>query len=293
MKENDIIRRFMFDNAPVRGEIVHLDATWRALLDRHDYPEIVKKTLGEFMSAAALLSSTLKFEGTLTFQVTGNGPISLMVMEATNNRTLRGIAKYGDDVPEEGSLHDLFGNGNLVITIENNLSNERYQGIVEFVGANIAEALENYLTQSEQLETRLWLATDNQQATGMLLQRLPGGNDDPESDDWNRISHLGSTITPEELVSLSAEEIIHRLFHEDDVRLMEAEPVSFRCSCSKEKVRNMLRGIGLSEVRSIIEEKGVVDTSCEMCGQRYIFDRIDAEEIFASDTHPDIPPTKH
>jgi len=292
MKETDIIRRFMFENIPVRGEIVHLDATWRALLDRNDYPEIVKKTLGEFMAAAALLSSTLKFEGTLSFQVTGNGPISLLVMEATNHRTLRGMAKFGDKIPEQGNLHQLFGSGNLVITIVNNISNEQYQGIIELKGETVADALENYLIQSEQLDTRLWLATDNQQATGMLLQRMPD-KDEPGSDDWNRISHLGSTITPEELVTLSAEEIIHRLFHEDNVRLMEAEPVSFRCSCSKERVRNMLRGLGLIEVRSIIEEKGVVDTSCEMCGQRYIFDRIDAEEIFASDTHQDIPPTKH
>ena len=292
MKETDIIRRFMFENIPVRGEIVHLDATWRALLDKNDYPEIVKKTLGEFMSAAALLSSTLKFEGTLSFQVSGNGPISLMVMEATNHRTLRGIAKHDDKVPESGNLHDLFGNGNLVITIENNISNERYQGIIELAGENVAEALEKYLTQSEQLETRLWLATDNHQATGMLLQRLPGKTD-PDTDNWNRVTHLGSTITPEELVNLSAEEIIHRLFNEDDVRLLDAEPVSFRCSCSKERVRNMLRSLGHVEVKSVIEEQGVIDTACEMCGQRYVFDQIDAEEIFAADIHPGVPPTKH
>ncbi|MDH5218892.1 MAG: Hsp33 family molecular chaperone HslO, partial [Gammaproteobacteria bacterium] len=279
MKETDIIRRFMFENIPVRGEIVHLDATWRAVLEKNEYPEIVKKTLGEFMSAAALLSSTLKFEGTLSFQVSGNGPISLMIMEATNHRTLRGIAKHSDNVPESGNLHALLGDGNLVITIENTISKERYQGIIELEGESVAEALEKYLTQSEQLDTRLWLATDNQQATGMLLQRMPG-QAETDADAWTRVTHLGSTITPEELVSLSAEEIIHRLFNEDDVRLLDAEPVSFRCSCSKERVRNMLRGLGHAEIRSIIEEEGVVDTSCEMCGQRYVFDQIDAEEIF-------------
>lgn len=292
MKETDIIRRFMFENIPVRGEIAHLDATWRALLERNDYPEIVQKTLGEFMAAATLLSSTLKFEGTLTFQVRGDGPISLMVMEATNHRTLRGTAKFSDDVPEQGNLHDLFGSGNLVITIENSLSNERYQGIIELVGEKVSDALENYLTQSEQLETRLWLATDDRQATGMLLQKMPGQKEE-DADAWNRVTQLGSTITPEELVELSAEEIIHRLFNEDDVRLMEAEPVSFRCSCSTERVRNMLRGLGLAEIRSIIEDEGVIDTTCEMCGQRYVFDRIDAEEIFAAETSPDVPPTKH
>ncbi|MDH5544736.1 MAG: Hsp33 family molecular chaperone HslO [Gammaproteobacteria bacterium] len=292
MKEKDIIRRFMFENIPVRGEIVHLDATWRAVLERNQYPEIVKRTLAEFMAAAALLSSTLKFEGTLSFQVTGDGPISLMVMEASNDHTLRGVAKHSEDMPEQGTLHELFGKGNLVITIENNITNERYQGIIELIGNTIAEALEYYLTQSEQLDTRLWLATDNEQATGMLLQRMPGKTE-PDADDWNRLTTLASTMTEKELVELSAQEILHRLYHEEDIRLMDAEPVFFRCSCSRERVRNMLRGLGLTEVRSIIEEKGLVDINCEMCGQQYIFDRIDAEEIFASDTRQDIPPTKH
>ncbi len=291
MKENDSLRRFVFEHAAIRGEFVSLDATWRAVLERHQYPPVIRDLLGQFMAAAALLSSTIKYAGSLIMQAQGDGPVPLLVVECTSERTLRGVAQWREDI-QPGRLEELFGNARLVMTIDTGYSKERYQGITTLEGENVADAIENYLMQSEQLETHLWLVADEYQACGMLLQKMPGGGD-PDQDTWNRAEHLGATIKDEELLQLSAAEIIRRLFHEEDVRLFDAEPVSFRCSCSRDRVKNMLRSLGIDEVHSILEEQGRVEVTCEYCNQLYEFDRVDAEEIFASDVTPEVPSTKH
>ena len=291
MKETDILRRFIFENIPVRGVIVHMDAAWRAVRERSDYPVVVENTLGQFATASVLLSSTLKFDGSMTLQIQGDGPIGLMVAEATAARTVRAVARWKGEVADDPGLQALFGNGNLVITID--LANEeRYQGIVALEGENVASVVEGYLQQSEQLDTRLWLAIDGEQATGMLLQKLPGEEAD-DTDAWNRISQLAATIKDDELKGLSAEEILHRLFHEDDLRLFDAEPVSFRCSCSRERVGNMLLSLGADEVHSIIEDEGKIDVNCQFCNQLYSFDAVDAEEVLAANISPDVPNTRH
>lgn len=291
MSENDTLRRFLFEHAAIRGMLVHLDASWHAMTEKKDYPAIVQKQLGEFSAAAVLLSSILKFEGSLNMQVQGDGPLYFLVIEATSKRTLRGIAKWHEHI-EEGDLEKLFGNGRLVITLDNENTGERYQGIVELEGKTVAHAIKNYLYRSEQLETHLWLNTTAQRSSGLLIQKMPQINEDDE-ETWNRVAILASTISDQELQTLDAEQILHRLFHEDDVRLMDSEPVSFRCSCSSERVRNMLRTLGAEEVRSIIEEQGKVSVDCEFCGQHYGFDPVDVEEMFAADVHTDISPTRH
>lgn len=289
MKENDTLRRFLFENVAIRGQLVHMDATFKALLANGDYPSVVRDQLGQFLAASALLSSNIKFEGKLIMQVQGSGPISLMVMEASSDRTFRGLAQWRD-VPEQGDLASLFGDARLVITIEH--SGRQYQGIVALEGDRISNALEAYLHQSEQLDTRLWLATDAAQATGLLLQRLPGEKDE-DAEAWNRVEHLAATITADELLGLSAEEVLHRLFHEEDVRLMEREPLSFRCSCSRERVEQVLISLGAEEIRSILEDEGEVSVDCEYCNHKYVFDAVDAEALFAVDVSPQVPPTRH
>ncbi len=280
MKESDVLRRFVFEQAAVRGVIVHLDASWRAVCQRGAYPPVVAEELGQFLAASVLLSSTLKFDGSLVMQIQGNGPISMMVVEVTSERTVRGLAHWQGDIAP-ASLAELFGNGRLVMTIDNRHSQERYQGIVALEGDSVAALLENYLRQSEQLDTCLWLAIDGEQATGMLLQRLPG-EQDADRDAWNRIQQLAATLRQQELTGLSAEDILHRLFHEESLRLFEAEPVSFRCSCSRERVSNMLRGLGREEIRAIIAERGQVEVKCEFCNQAYHFDAVDAEALFTA-----------
>lgn len=280
--ERDTLQRFIFENAPIRGELVHLDSSWQTVLDRHDYPTPVRKLLGEMMAASALLVSTLKFEGTLTIQFQGSGPISLLVMEASNERAIRGIAKWEGDI-KEGTLQELLGNGTLAITISPEKQGERYQGIVEITGDSLANSLEHYLTHSEQLDTHIWLASDDKQASGMLLQRMPGDISDDNHDDWERAVALANTIKDQELLELSVEEILHRLFHEDEIRLFDTEPLCFRCSCSRERVGGMLKSLGIEQIHSIIEDEGCIEVGCEFCNQKYSFDKVDAEQLFASD----------
>jgi len=287
----DTLQRFLFEGASIRGELVQLDSTWRTVLNRHPYPPPVRAILGELMAAAALLAATLKFDGSLTVQIQGNGPVGLLVVESTSNRTLRAMAQWqGESLPE--TFSDLVGEGRFVITIDPKDDGNRYQGIVEIEGGSVSAALENYLVRSEQLDSRIWLAADQSRAAGMLLQKLPEDNaGDPEA--WNRATHLGATIRREELLGLPAQEIIHRLYHEEDIRLFDREPVRFHCNCSRERVANVLRMLGYDEVRSILEERGAVDVDCEFCNQHYTFDRVDAEQLFASSSTERAHPTRH
>ncbi len=290
-QDGDTLTRFMFEHAEVRGESVRLEATWRAVLARHSYPEPVKKLLGEMMAACALLAATLKFEGALIMQMQGSGPVTLLVVECDSEFHLRAIAKWRGELAHE-DVRALLGDGKFVITIDPKTGGQAYQGIVALEGATVAEVLEHYMLRSEQLETRLWLASDAQQACGLLLQRLPEKPCDDE-DAWNRALNLAATLTPEELLSLPAREVLHRLFHEEDLRLFEPQPVSFRCTCSHDRVTAMLRMLGLDEVRAILSEQGRIDVDCEFCNQHYSFDPVDAEQIFAAEVLTDAGDTLH
>ncbi len=291
MVTGDSLQRFLFEHAPIRGEIVHLDATWQAVLERREYPARVRDILGELMAASALLTSTIKFDGRLIMQLQGKGPINLLVVECTSDRTMRAVAQWKGEIPD-APLSELVGDGRLIVTIDTDNAKDRYQAVVNVEGLTVAAAFENYFTRSEQLDTRLWLASDTHQAAGMLLQRMPDSllTDD---DAWQRAVHLGSTITRQELLALPVQEIIHRLYHEEDIRLFARMPVSFRCSCSRERVERVLRMLGHEEIRSILTEQGSVHVDCEFCGNGYTFDQIDAEQIFV--TQPSIPaaPTRH
>jgi molecular chaperone Hsp33 len=288
---HDSLQRFLFEHAPIRGEIVRLDATWRAVLERRDYPPTLREVLGQFMAAAALLVTTLKFQGRLIMQAQGKGPVTLIVVECSSERAMRALAHWQGEVPD-APLATLLGGGQIVITIDPEGSRERYQGIVALEGATVAEALEHYFAHSEQLETRLWLAADQTQAGGMLLQRLPRHAGD-DLDAWDRAVHLGSTVTREELLRLPAPEIVRRLYHEEDIRLFAGVPVSFRCSCSRERVEAVLRMLGPAEVRGILAEQGSVSVDCEYCGDRYEFDPVDTEQLFAAPYSADAAPTRH
>ncbi len=286
---NDTLQRFLFENLGIRGELVRLDASWQAVLERHDYPPVVRERLGELMAASVLLSATLKFDGSMTLQIRGDGPIGMMVVECTSARTLRGLAHWEGE-PDGASLSGQFGDAQLIITIEPK-GRDRYQGIVPLEGERFAEAIEGYLYRSEQLPTRLWLAADAESAAGLLVQDLPGQYS--EEDAWNRVSTLAETITDPELLDLEQGEVIHRLFHEEDVRVFENEPVSFRCSCSRERVEGALRGIGHDEVADIIRTEGEVAVNCEFCNRRYAFDAVDVERLFAGQTQPEVSATRH
>ena len=291
MHSSDIIQRFIFEHHPIRGQIVRLNATYQAVLKRHEYPQPIQVLLGEAMASAALLSATIKFDGSLILQAQGKGPINMLVVESTSKRHLRGLVHWSGDVDEEDRLDAMFGGGNLVITINPEGGKERYQGIVELGDQGLAAAVERYFTRSEQLPTQLWLAADGTEACGLLLQHMPGL--DADKDSWNRITTLGATITPHELLSLPAQEIVHRLFHEEDLRIFTPEPTSFRCSCSIESIEAVLRMLGYDEVRTILREEGKISVNCEFCNQHYEFDEVDTEQLFASSSTFHVPPTRH
>lgn len=289
MKDADTLQRFLFENSNVRGTFIHLRASYLAALERYQYPSTVAQQLGQALAANVLLGSTIKFKGSLIFQIQSEGPINMLVTQCDDQRHIRGLARWQRET-DGSSLSERYGGGHITITINSKRHEERYQGIVGLEGEALSDAIERYFDQSEQLKTRLWLHADEQQAVGLLLQQLPG--DSVDDDFWHHIETLGETITRNELLQLSSKEILHRLFHEENIRLFDPEPVSFRCSCTREKIVTMLRGLGHDEAKSIIEEQGQIEVGCEFCNQQYIFDTIDAEEIFASHITPEVSSTK-
>lgn len=276
---NDTLRRFLFEHAPIRGELVHLDQSWHTVLEKHDYPPLLRDIMGELIAAAVLLAATLKLKGALVLQIQGKGPIKLLVVECSGDLQLRATAKWEGEL--QGTLRELVGDGRFVITLDPKDGAQAYQGIVALEGGSVAEILQNYMTRSEQLETRLWLAADAKQATGMLLQKLPAQKEQ-DADAWSRVTQLADTMKREELLELPAQELLHRLYNEEDVRLFDAQPVAFNCSCSREKVSAMLKMLGRDEVESILSEQGRIEIHCEFCNHRYEFDPVDAAQLFSA-----------
>lgn len=308
MHDRDCLHRFLFEHYPIRGHIVHLDASWRALLEHRDYPPAIRDTLGEAVAASVLLAATLKFEGTLSLQLQGRGPMHLMLAQCTSELGVRAVARYRE-APDQRDLAALSGEGKLTVTLENEDLSQRYQGIVPLSGQRLADCLREYFENSEQLPTRLWLHATSKGASGLLLQRLSSDSvqarapaaagrlahmDEAEIEDaWRRVQLLGDTLKPEELRALSDKDILRRLFAEDDLRLFESTPVFFRCRCSRERVIGMLRALGTEEVRSVLAERGNVEVRCDFCNRAYQFDSVDVEQVFASVPLADGSETRH
>ncbi len=291
MSDRDSVHAFAFQDFAVRGKLVHLNASWRAVLANKDYPEALHTILGEALAASVLLASTLKFEGKLTLQLQSEGALSLLLSQCTSDFHLRGLAHWRDELLEQidagTSSMQLLEEGRLAMTLEPSGDGQRYQGIVPLEKDTLAGCVEDYFDASEQLPTRLWFAADTHQVVGMLLQQMPqeGGRktNKVDEDGWPRVQMLADTITDNELLELSDVDILHRLFHEENVRLFSSSPVAFRCSCSEERIKNMLRGLGQEEVASIVAEQGSVSVDCEFCGRHYSLDGVDAEHLFARD----------
>jgi molecular chaperone Hsp33 len=296
MADSDLLRRFLFERWPVRGQFVRLGAAWRAVVEHHDYPPVVMRTLGEAMAATVLVAGTLKFKGRLLLQCQGPGPMHLLLAECTDRHAIRGLARYRGQLPCDDTLAGLTGGGSLAVTIDNPQHTSRYQGIVPLDHPRLAACLEHYFGQSDQLPTRLLLAANGEQAAGLLLQRVASGASASRAEDlrateeaedaWRRIGLLAETLTPEELLRQPLEVILHRLFHEDDLRLFEGTPVFFQCVCSRERVGGILRSLGEEEIEGILAERGEVEVRCEFCNRAYRFDAVDSARTFADGSHP-------
>ena len=290
MEHSDSLHRFLFERLAARGEIVHLDAAWRTVLERRAYPKAVRQVLGEAVAAAALLSTTIKFDGLLTLQIQARGPLRLVVVQVTSERTLRALARWNGE-PEPAPLRDLCGDGTLILTIDLGQGREPYQGVVSLRGDTLAEALEEYFEQSEQLPTLIHLTADERVAAGLLLQRMPGVVA-ADVDAWNRLEALTGTLKPAELLELDAPTLLRRLFHEEDVRLFEPDSFCYRCTCSRERTAAMLRALSDTELRQTLDEQGAMFVDCEFCGHRYAFDPIDIAGLFTATT-PDPSTARH
>lgn len=286
-QQTDQIHRFVLENCNIRGELVTLQHSYAQATDHQQLAMEHKTLLGQFLVSASLLAETLKFTGILTVQARGDGPLPLIMAEATDARTLRGIAKPKPEMARlPSTLAEAVGNGVLTLTVDPK-QGQRYQGIVPLEKESLAECLTDYFAQSEQLPTRLWLFADSDRAAGLLLQALPntGGSTDQKqvhADAWETAEALAQTITADELLNLDPGEVLTRLFNEFDVRLFGPHPVGFACSCSAERSLNALSALGRDDAHALLAERDIIDVDCEFCGAKYQFGQADLDALFGA-----------
>jgi molecular chaperone Hsp33 len=281
---DDVLYRFLLEHAGIRGALVRLGPAWREVAGRAEYPPALHAVLGEALAASALLTGNIKLDGALSIELKSTGALRLLFAECNDQGSLRGLARWNDPLPEPLQLQAL-PEAIMAITIGNVERGQRYQGLVDLQHASLADALENYFVQSEQLPARIVLATSGDYAVGLMLQKVPdeGGRDaSHDADAWNRVVQLTATLGLEELLATAPAELLYRLYHEESVRLFESRPLAFGCSCSRERVTAMLRSLGREEVEAALEARnGEIEVICEFCAQRYLFDRIDAEHLLS------------
>ena len=271
--KTDVLNRYLFDGKHARGELVQLTKTYQEIMDLHNYPSGVQTLLGELVAATCLLTATLKFQGEITVQLQGDGPIGYMSVNGDHNQNMRGIARLTE--PTEGDcLRDLIGKGTMVITIRPE-KGEAYQGVVALDEDNLADCLGHYFEVSEQIPTKIWLFSkaDNTQVAGSLIQLLPDGDDkEKQQSDFEHLCQLTNTIKVDEIFTLDAEALLYRLYPQEDVRLFAPQSISYQCSCSEEKCLTAIAQVAPSELKSIIEEQGCVSMTCDYCLTTYKFD---------------------
>lgn len=280
----DRTQRFIFEEADVRGEIVQLDSAYRDVVALHQYAPSVSRLIGEFLAAAVLLATTLKFEGKLILQARSEGQLPLVMAECDSDLNVRAIARGAQEATAE-RFDQLLAGGQLAITIDP-AQGERYQGVVPLTGNSLAESLDAYFSQSEQLGTRVWLSASQDRAAGMLIQQLPAQlitDQTQRAQQWGHFCTLAETLRTEELQDLGAPQILYRLYHEDPLRLFEPLNVQFSCSCSRERTYSALISLPKAEIDSILKEFGNISMDCEFCNQHYQFTRDDVSSVFASD----------
>ena len=284
---DDLARRFLFEDEDIRGETVHLGKAFRDIATSHQYAPGVSRLLGEFLVAAVLLRSTLKFEGKLVLQARSSGQIPLIMAECSSAGEIRGIVRGAEQATSD-NFDQLLGHGQLAITIDPQRG-QRYQGIVPLAGDSLGQSLDAYFEQSEQLKTRFWLAADGHRAAGMLLQQLPMQvTDNPvaRARQWEHACTLAATVQPGELLDLPADKLLHRLYHQDSVRLFGPSAVVFRCSCSRERTLAALSALDPVELEELLVEQGSITMDCEFCNQQYRYQRQDLHSLLGDEQPP-------
>ncbi|HBV76268.1 MULTISPECIES: Hsp33 family molecular chaperone HslO [Vibrio] len=277
---NNLLHRYLFQDLSVRGELVQLDTAFQQIIANQDYPQPLQSILGELLVATSLLTATLKFEGSITLQLQGDGPVSLVVINGDHEQKMRGVARWEGNIASDASLHDLIGKGHLVITISPK-QGERYQGVVGLEGNTLSEIIEGYFERSEQLKTRLWFRTGEYQgkahAAGMLLQVIPDGTG--SEGDFEHLEKLTETIKNEELFSLEANDVLYRLYNQEKVQLFDPQEVEFFCGCSRERSAGAIATVAKEELDDILSAEGQVALHCDYCGTTYSFDTGEVAQI--------------
>jgi molecular chaperone Hsp33 len=302
MKDKDYLQKFMFQNAVTRGTIVHLEESYQTILAQHPYPAAIAELLGEALLAVCLLASSIKFSGRLSIQFQGKNNLRLLLVECNHDLHLRGLIQWqAEHSPDPAELLTELKQGMLVITITHEGSDHKnYQGMVAWEGESLAQALEGYFRNSEQLPTRIWLAVNDLQAAGLMLQAMPALKpqnaekvENIDDENWEHVTHLASTIKKDELLTLENKELLHRLYWQEDLLLFPAERIIFQCTCSVERCENILLLVGHAEVDAAFGEKEIVEIICEFCRRPYIFDRVDAARIFKGGNNPELDNQLH
>lgn len=293
MSDTDKVQRLTFDQMDVRGVVSGLDAAYQDVLSRADYPLFLQKVLGEMLAAVVLLSSNLKIEGRVSLQAIGEGDVRILMAESTHNHQVRGIARLADDAAlvEMSRFDQLLEKGRMAITIDPE-NGKRYQGVVPLEGESVAQCIQKYFDQSEQLPTFLKLAADGERASGLLLQVLPAAGSG--QDDWQHLATLAETLTDQELIELDNETLLHRLFHQEQVRLFDPEEISFKCECSRQRSASALQMMTEAELLDLVEEQGgKIETTCQFCNQIYSFDSADIQALFKNNGQLNEPSALH
>lgn len=275
----DTIVPFVFDSIPVRGALVQLEGAWQRIRQGHEYAGPVTETLGHAAAAASLIAQSLKFDGSITLQISTDGPLGMLVMQCTDDLNLRGMSTAGV-VAENATFSELVKGAHCAVTIDAGAMERPYQGIVEINPESLAASFENYFARSVQIPSHLALVADESTCGGILLQQMPG-EASASDDDWARLGYLIATLRSEDLGEGATTRLLHKIFAEDDVRVFKARPVRFHCRCTQSKVEDVLRFLGEAETRDALREKGQVVVTCEYCGKIRSFDAVDVSRVFA------------
>jgi len=288
--QQDIVMPFVFESLPVRGAIIQLQKSWHRMLLGHDYDQPVLETLGHSAAASALIAQSLKFEGSITLQISGDGPLAMLVVQCTSDLELRGMAS-AERLDDDIAFTDLVRKARCAITVDAGAMERPYQGIVEVSGDSLADSIENYYERSAQIPSHLHLVSDRNCCGGILLQQMPG-EQRPVADDWRRLGLLAATLRVRDVAEGLSPELLGRLFAEDDLRVFQPRDARFRCRCSRRRSEDVLKLLGEQETRELLTEQGKIEVTCEYCGRSRNFDSIDIARIF---TEPHIPPsdTRH
>jgi len=275
----DTLQRFMFEHASIRGEIAHLNETYTTILNQHPYPDMVRQLLGEALVSCLLLTGSIKFEGDLSLQFQGDSRLPLLLVQCDHQLHMRAFAKYQHDLSTE-DYAQAFLQGKMVLTISQDNQTQAYQSIVPIQSTSMSENLMHYFAQSEQIPTHVFLAANDQQAAGLLLQLMPGQDVTDREEFWEYALMIGQTLTVDELLNLDNAVLLHRLYHETELRLYEGRHVRFQCRCNNKKMKQVLTILGEKDAQELLNETGHVEITCDFCNRQYRFDAIDVAMLF-------------